>query len=90
MSFFRNYQAFSTIFPILLHEKCLRFDWPRVVVFQLNLKYLHVKITNLSWEVVYQIIAWTPLTVHSPLFSVRSSRSSAMRYFICVKGCHLG
>ena len=31
---------------ILLHEKFLRFDWLRAVVFQLNLKYLHVKITN--------------------------------------------
>ena len=34
---------------ILLHEKLLQFDWPRAVVFQLNLKYLHVKITNLLW-----------------------------------------
>ena len=50
--FFRNYKGFSIIFPILLHEKFLRFDCPRAVVFQLNLKYLHVKITNLSWEVV--------------------------------------
>ena len=32
---------------ILLHEKFLQFDWLRAVVFQLNLKYLHVKITNL-------------------------------------------
>ena len=32
---------------ILLHEKLLQFDWLRAVVFQLNLKYLHVKITNL-------------------------------------------
>ena len=31
---------------ILLHEKFLQFDWLRTVVFQLNLKYLHVKITN--------------------------------------------
>ena len=31
---------------ILLHEKFLQFDWLRAVVFQLNLKYLHVKITN--------------------------------------------
>ena len=30
---------------ILLHEKCLQFDWLRAVVFQLNLKYLHVKTT---------------------------------------------
>ena len=27
---------------ILLHEKFLQFDWLRAVVFQLNLKYLHV------------------------------------------------
>ena len=32
---------------ILLDEKFLQFDWLRAVVFQLNLKYLHVKITNL-------------------------------------------
>ena len=32
---------------ILQHEKFLQFDWLRAVVFQLNLKYLHVKITNL-------------------------------------------
>ena len=32
---------------ILLYEKFLQFDWLRAVVFQLNLKYLHVKITNL-------------------------------------------
>ena len=30
---------------ILLHEKFLQFDWLRAVVFHLNLKYLHVKIT---------------------------------------------
>ena len=33
---------------ILLHEKFLQSDWLRAVVFQLNLKYLHVKITNLA------------------------------------------
>ena len=31
---------------ILLNEKFLRFDWLRAVVFQFNLKYLHVKITK--------------------------------------------
>ena len=31
---------------ILLHQKFLQFDWLRAVVFQLNLKYLHVKITT--------------------------------------------
>ena len=37
---------------ILLHEKFLQFDWLRAVVFQLNLKYLMVKITNLLRVVV--------------------------------------
>ena len=37
---------------IPLHEKFLQFDWVRAVVFQLNLKYLHVKITNLLRVVV--------------------------------------
>ena len=32
---------------ILPQEKFLQFDWLRAVVFQLHLKYLHVKITNL-------------------------------------------
>ena len=31
---------------IVLHDKFLQFDWLSAVVFQLNLKYLHVKITN--------------------------------------------
>ena len=37
---------------VVLHEKLLQFDWLRAVVFQLNLKYLHVKITNLLRVVV--------------------------------------
>ena len=37
---------------ILLPEKFLQFDWLRAVVFQLNLKYPHVKITKLLWVVV--------------------------------------
>ena len=37
---------------IPLHEKFLQFHWLRAVVFQLNLKYLHVKITNLLQVVV--------------------------------------
>ena len=40
---------------ILLREKFLQFDWLRAVVFQLNLKYLHVKITNLLRVVVCMI-----------------------------------
>ena len=34
----------DVILFILLHEKFLQFDWLRAVVFQFNLKYLHVKI----------------------------------------------
>ena len=37
---------------IPLHEKFLQFDWLRAVVFRLNLKYLHVKITKLLQSVV--------------------------------------
>ena len=37
---------------ILLHEKFLQFDWVRAVIFQLNLKYLNVKITKLLQVVV--------------------------------------
>ena len=37
---------------VLLREKFLQIDWVRAVVFQLNLKYVHVKITNLSRVVV--------------------------------------
>ena len=46
------YLFFGITFIILLHEKFLQFDWLRAVVFQLSLKYLHVKITNLLWVVV--------------------------------------
>ena len=46
----RNFSCINSV--ILLHEKSLQFDWLRVVVFQLNLKYLHVKITNLLRVVV--------------------------------------
>ena len=37
---------------ILLDEIFLQVDWLGAVVFQLNLKYLHVKIPNLSRVVV--------------------------------------
>ena len=43
------------IWFILIHEKFLQFDWLRAVVLQLNLKYLHVKITNLLWVVIFGI-----------------------------------
>ena len=39
-----NFQGIFII--ILLHEKLLQSDWLRAVVFQLNLKYLHVKINK--------------------------------------------
>ena len=42
----------SIVIFMLLREKFLQFVWHRAVVFQLNLKYLHVKITNPSWVVV--------------------------------------
>ena len=38
--------------PYTTTEKFLQFDWLREVVFQLNLKYLHVKITSLLRVVV--------------------------------------
>ena len=51
----RNPQKFhfmKLVTFILLHEKFLQYDWLRAVVFQLHLKYIHVKITNLLWVVV--------------------------------------
>ena len=45
-------RTFSILVFILLDEKFLQFDWLRAVVFQVNLKYLHVKITNLFNVVV--------------------------------------
>ena len=50
----RHDRGFATQFSplILLHEILLQFDWLRAVVFQLNLKHLHVKITNLLRVVV--------------------------------------
>ena len=47
-----NNNKIIIIIVILLHEKFLQFDWLRAMVFQLNLKYLHVEITNLLWVVV--------------------------------------
>ena len=40
----RNFLAYIIITIILLPEKFLPFDWLRAYVFQLNLKYLRVKI----------------------------------------------
>ena len=42
---------------ILLPEKFLPFDWLRAEVFQLNLKYLHVKITVTIVTQNHQIIS---------------------------------
>ena len=42
VALFINSRGFNSSI-ILLHEKFLQFDWLRAVVFQLNLKYLHVK-----------------------------------------------
>ena len=42
-----DYRLYTTI-----TEKLLQFDWLRAVVFQLNLKYLHLKVTNLLRVVV--------------------------------------
>ena len=36
----------------LLHKQFQQFDWLKAVVFQLNLKYLHVKVTYLLEVVV--------------------------------------
>ena len=46
------FKRIKILLVILLHEKFLPFDWLRAVVFQLNLKYFHVKITNLLRVVV--------------------------------------
>ena len=42
---------------LLLPEKFLPFDWLRAEVFQLNLKYLHVKITVTMVTQNHQIIS---------------------------------
>ena len=42
-----KFECKSTSDETFQHEKFLLFDWLRAVVFQLDLKYLHVKITNL-------------------------------------------
>ena len=47
------YSPHDISYVILLHDKFVQFDWLRAVVFQLDLKYLHMKITNLFWLVVY-------------------------------------
>ena len=49
--FVSNYCESFPIF-ILPQDKFLQFDWLRAVAFLLNLKYLHVKITNLLRVVV--------------------------------------
>ena len=51
-SLLKVFLFYTIILIILLHEKFLQFDWLRAMVFQLNLKYLHVKITKPLWVVV--------------------------------------
>ena len=43
---FSIFSIFCITSVILPHGKFLQTDWLRAVIFQLNLKYLHVKITN--------------------------------------------
>ena len=49
--------SYLIIYFILLPEKFLQFDWLRADVFQLNLKYLHVKITVTMVTQNHQIIS---------------------------------
>ena len=51
----KNFPSGVIVF-ILLHEKFLLFDRLRAEVFQLNLKYLHVKITNYGVHLRTKII----------------------------------
>ena len=48
---------YNITFIILLTEKFVPFDWLRADVFQLNLKYLHVKITVTVVTQNHQIIS---------------------------------
>ena len=48
----RFFKRIKILLFILLNEQFLQFDWLRAVVFQLNMKYLNVKITNLLGVVV--------------------------------------
>ena len=55
--FYTQAKSGGRLGTILLHEKFLQFYWLRVVVFQLNLKYLHVKITNLVYSIYkYRVV----------------------------------
>jgi len=54
---FEQVQYDYITFIILLTEKFLPFDWLRADVFQLNLKYLHVKITVTVVTQNHQIIS---------------------------------
>ena len=49
---FLDVRLLYVMFFMLLHDKFLQFDWLGAVVFRLNLKYLHVKITNLLLVIV--------------------------------------
>ena len=49
---FLDVRLLYVMFFMLLHDKFLQFNWLGAVVFRLNLKYLHVKITNLLLVIV--------------------------------------
>ena len=57
MSLTKNERITQILRFILLPEKFLPFDWLRADVFQLNLKYLHVKITVTMVTQNHQIIS---------------------------------
>ena len=70
-----------------LYEKFLRFDWLRAVAFQLNLKYLHVKITNLLPVLHFQIIVFLRLNrtyVKSPWIPTSLLPLSFFFFFIFI------
>ena len=69
---------------ILPYEKFLQFDWLRAVVFQLNLKYLHVKITNLLRAVVSLVVFMPNITAnHAITYTNRTCNfKSAERVYV--------
>ena len=58
---------------ILPQKKFLQFDWLRAVVLQINLKYLHVKITNLLRVVVARFVRHIWHKSHSWYFKIVSN-----------------
>ena len=67
---------------ILLHKKFLPFDWLRAEVFQLNLKYLRVKITVTMVTPNQQISRRTSYTIIAERFlDLKSGDSRTKRKF---------